>query len=75
MGKGSFWIKIWRIIVVYYVFYVRILFGFNGCDEYYSLKVEKCFFGMDECGNYKRGLGQFNVQNKRIKYYFDFGKL
>lgn len=40
MGKGSFWIKIWRIIVVYYVFYVRILFGFNGCDEYYSLKVE-----------------------------------
>lgn len=75
MGKGSLWTKTRRTIAAYFVFYARILFGLNGCDEHHSLKAEQCFIGTDECGNYKRGLGQFNVQNKRIKHYSDPGKL
>lgn len=43
MGKGSLWTKTRRTIAAYYVFYARILFGLNGCDEHHSLKAEQCF--------------------------------
>lgn len=62
--KGVFGQKHGEQLQLTMFFYARILFGLNGCDEHHSLKAEQCFIGTNECGNYIRGLGQFNVQNK-----------